>query len=91
MPEAATTLIPKPEQAEEEIKRMKEEYAKIISEGNLNLPDLTKNDFPHIPDSVYDATLLGLERARLHCRLQMVRIVQEVVVFQRSLISLSLS
>lgn len=70
---------------------MKEEYAKIISEGNLNLPDLTKNDFPHIPDSVYDATLLGLERARLHCRLQMVRIVQEVVVFQRSLISLSLS
>jgi hypothetical protein len=45
MSEAATTLIPKPEQAEEEIKRTKEEYAKIISEGNLNLPDLTKMTF----------------------------------------------
>ncbi|GES63933.1 hypothetical protein ATETN484_0010001200 [Aspergillus terreus] len=77
MSEAASKLVPKPKQAEEEIKKMKEEYAKIISEGNPNLPDLTKNDFPHIPDSVYDANLLGLERARLHCRLQIVDAVAD--------------
>lgn len=38
----------------------------------------TQDHFSHLPDKAYPATLVGLEKARRDCRLQMISIVKEV-------------
>lgn len=67
------------------IENMKEEYVSILKEGkDPKYENVTKDSFPHIPDQLYAPTLISLEKARLHCRLQMIRIVKEVCTDERT-------
>ncbi|KAJ5360780.1 hypothetical protein N7517_009971 [Penicillium concentricum] len=56
------------------VKQLKIDWGTLRRAGN---PD-DKETFADIPDEAYKTDLFGLEKARLHCRLQMVLIVKEV-------------
>jgi hypothetical protein len=73
--------LPSAKEAAEEIKSLKIDYANLIKAGKSSdskAVGVTADDFPHIPAEAYKPNLFSLEKARLHCRLQMVRIVKEV-------------
>ncbi|KAG2421935.1 hypothetical protein HFD88_005911 [Aspergillus terreus] len=56
----------------DDIEAMIQEFVDIIKDAR------GKEDAKALPKTVYKPTLGNLERARRHCRLQMIRIVQEV-------------
>lgn len=60
------------DQASKDIQKMKEKFSSLLK-GQEPAPT-----FSHIPDEAYEPTLIGLETARLDCRFQMIRIVEEV-------------
>jgi hypothetical protein len=73
--------LPAAEEATKEIKSLKEDYVALTNARRAGDPKalkVTTEDFAHIPAEVYKPNLFSLEKARLHCRLQMVRIVKEV-------------
>ncbi|OQE13686.1 hypothetical protein PENFLA_c044G03126 [Penicillium flavigenum] len=73
--------LPAAEEATKEIKSLKEDYVALTNAGRAGDPKavkVTTEDFAHIPAEAYKPNLFSLEKARLHCRLQMVRIVKEV-------------
>ena len=55
-----------------DIKEMKKRFEELLKK------DDTTPNFSHLPDEPYEPTLSSLETARLDCRFQMIRIVEEV-------------